>query len=224
MQRLKRPEQGFGMIEVLLAIGIALMMLTGISKLMSDARREMGAQSAAETLRAFQTAAQSYYEAHREAILKVTEDGTEASTYCQVQVGGGSSGVAAFDTGKHTCAFDASLLKARLLLPANARETNDSGERLVAILRQIYAEGEPTGHAEILIVAADASPDHSPGRHEKNLAVVANLGHSGGLVPDRDRGICNAHELQVCGNGWQIQLDNFLGAEQIERFKGQLQR
>jgi len=218
MQSVMRRQHGLGMVEVLLAIGIAVMMLTGISRLMSDARREMGAQSAAEGLRAFQTAAQAYYEGHREALLGATEDGTDASTYCV------AAGLAAFDTGKHTCAFDVAQLKARLLLPENARETNEYGDRLVAILRQIYADGQPTGHAEILIVAADGVSDGSPGRHEKNLAVVANLGHSGGLVPDRDLGVCNAHELQVCGNGWKVQLDNFLGAEQIEQFKGQLQR
>jgi type II secretory pathway pseudopilin PulG len=218
-------QRGMSMVEVLLAVSVAVLMLASMTRLMGDARQEMRAQAAADNIRSFQTAAQQYYEANSEALLAAMADGSNAGDYCRLNVDeDGDGGTAAYSTSRHTCAFDVSWLKAKLLLGENFRESTAQGEHLVAILRHIHDDdGEPTGNAELLVVAADATTDASESRHAFNLAVAGNLGFSGGLVPDRDRGVCNAYQYEVCGNGWKVDLRDFINASQLGSFSSQLQ-
>jgi len=220
-----KSQRGMSMIEVLLAVSVAVLMLASMTRLMGDARQEMRAQTAADGIRAFQTAAQQYYEANRDALLQAMVDGSDAEQLCRLGVDkNGNGGTLANSTTKHTCAFDASWLKAKLLLGENYRESTAQGERLVAILRHIHdQDGQPTGNAELLVVAAEGAPDPSESRHAFNLAVASNLGFSGGLVPDRDRGLCNARQYEVCGNGWKLDLRDFIDAGQLGHFSSQLQ-
>lgn len=223
---LKR-QRGVTLIEMVLAIGLSILLLTSLSTLLMDAQKEIRATDQAEGLQSFQRAAAEYFLAHRSALLKAMDDGTDGADLCRTHLNAdGSGGVLGVDLVRHTCRIDASLLKARRMLPATMAETNHNGERLIAIFRRLYEDdGDPTDSADMIILAIlepGRSYEASSRRFQTTQSTAALLGASGGYIPDQDRGVCravrNSSVYEVCGANWKITLSDYLSEAEIEAF------
>lgn len=230
MQRLTaRGQAGITLIEVLLAMGISVVMLSALAYLLFDSQQELSAKNTAERMQAFQRVAAQYYTAHRSYLLDAMDgdDSGEGAVYCQINIPEGEEvGSPAFSLEKHTCMIDASLLRARRLLPESLSVQNEHGERFLAVFRRIYDEDDlPTANVEMLVLTVlDQAQDYAPNRkrYTESLSVASNLGATGGVLPDGDRGNCLASRSQslfeVCGNGWKVALNDFLDDAQLGNF------
>lgn len=162
------------------------------------------------------------------------------------------SGGAGINDGKKTCAFDLSLLQAKGLWPRNMSVTIVNPEtggaaRWVAIVKRVRAAGPDNvpgntddtlgDDAQMLIVLAD---------EDGALAINANawkrdatlqrrvlsqsevLGQSGGFIPVGNIGPCRAvnqsgaNQIQVCGAGWSLDLNDWLDDAKYNALKGAL--
>lgn len=233
-----RRQAGISLIEVLLAMAISVVMLAGLAYLLFDSQQALRAKNAAEQMQAFQRVAAQYFSSHRSGMLKAMggdpdnpDDLESAALYCQVDVPRGEEfGTPAFNLGKHTCTIDASLLRAKRLLSDGQVSETPHGEKLVAVFRRIYDdEGLATGNVDMLVLTVlgpDVAYAANRKRYAESLEVAANLGATGGVLADGDRGNCKASRgsatYEVCGNGWKTSLDEFLDADQLSRFSALL--
>ncbi|TCT10724.1 hypothetical protein EDC22_105224 [Tepidamorphus gemmatus] len=228
---LKR-QGGFTLVEMVLAVGLTILMIASLSSLLLDAQREAKAGREAETLLAFQRAAAEYFLANRTSMMVAMESGEDPDRLCRTHLGNPLDGRPGADAVRHTCRVDASLLKARRLLPSGTAETNSYGERLIAIFRRIYDDdGDPTDNVEMVVLAA-LEPDRSYVRSDARLrvsqSVAAALGASGGTVADADRGLCRSvaadRVYEVCGSSWKVDLTLYLSESELSAFAQLLPR
>ena len=227
-------QRGVSLVESLLALAIAIVMLSALFFLLADGQTEMQAKNQAERIQAFQRVAAQYFVGNRSNMLEAMGDDAagEADEYCRINVpdDDAEGGEPSHDQGKHTCMVDASLLRARRLLPDDFKDATQHGEKLVAIFRRIYnKDGEATENADmvVLTVLADGSQYvANDRRHAENLSIASHLGATGGVLPDKDRGHCKAERssatYQICGNGWQLSLGDFLSNGQLDEFSALL--
>jgi type II secretory pathway pseudopilin PulG len=225
--RPRSRQRGLSLLEALLTTALLLAMLGGVARLLSDARDSLHAARAAERLQSFQTAAAEYLLANREPILDAMTTGNDGGQWCRMDLlPDGSGGTPSFDTTRRTCRIDATLLKAKGLLPPGHPGTTVQGETLVAIFRRVVQGSQLTGHVEMLMLATYAgTAAHVPDdrRYLRSVAASERLGASGGWVPDRDRGTCRAvrasSTYEVCGPGWKLDLRDFLTPGEIASFR-----
>ncbi|MFC0170741.1 hypothetical protein ACFFKC_21990 [Pseudoduganella danionis] len=124
----------------------------------------------------------------------------------------------------HTCAFDATNIKAKGVWPSGLQINMING-RYVAIVRQILAAGTPTGADGMLVVLSPLSNGNvltsgtvafsgDIARAAEQLQAGATaLGGTGGYIPPgKDTGACqyNATTKEVCGTNWKVNLADFL--------------
>jgi prepilin-type N-terminal cleavage/methylation domain-containing protein len=225
----KHGQRGFTVIEAMIGIAIAGLALATALTLFTKGDDQSVGRVKAEEIVSFQTLASQYFIANRadyEAALG--GDAAKAALLCRLNVAtDGSGGTVSTNPAKHTCAFDATLLRAKGLWPS-ASAVDLYGGRYVAILRQVMSTDAvpvPTGGEEMLIVFAPVSNGNvmtsgsvsfngDPKRAAAELkAGMDTLGASGGMIPPgADYGTCqyNGTTKQVCGKTWAVNLDDFI--------------
>lgn len=225
-------QRGFTLIEMVLAVGLTILMVASLGSLLLDAQREAKAGREAETLIAFQRAAAEYFLANRKALMEAMAIGEDPDELCRTHLVNSEGGRAGVDADRHTCRIDASLLKARRMLPSGTVETNGYGERLIAIFRRIHDDdGDPTDSAEMIVLAAlepDRSYVRSDARFQASQSATAALGATGGTVADADRGLCRSVAAsgvyEICGSNWKVDLSVYLSESELSAFAQLLPR
>jgi hypothetical protein len=232
-----KKQRGSFMFEALLAVLIVGMMAAYAVPMMQAGRIQENGKSTADSFSSFQQAAAQHFISNRSAYEAAMKDGTNADKVCMVGVDPvtGAGGAQANSVTKKTCAIDGSMLKYLKALPADLSLKNRYGESWVAIFRLIYdnqATPAPTGAVDMLVVSAAvagaAAPQVIPDaeRHKENLAAAGLVGGSGGLVPDADRATCVASKTggkyEVCGNGWRVNLSDFVDPTGVTAFADRL--
>jgi type II secretory pathway pseudopilin PulG len=228
----RRVPRGFALTDMLLAVAIGGLVIIGALPLLNRSSDDIGAKSIADDLRAFKTVAEAHFLANRTAYEAAMTNGTGAAALCKVGVAAdGTGGTVANDTTLHTCAIDGAMLRFLNVLPASIKDKNIYGEQWVAIYRQVYNAGVATGGVEAMYVSAAITTGGGAvlanARRYQNATVAGNsLGGGGGAVPDTDREICVAKKAittyQVCGDGWKVNLSDFVTAAQLATFANRL--
>lgn len=233
IKKVKRPnfrQRGFSIMEIMIGTALIASLLGSVMVLQARSNNETTGRNDADSLASFQQIVGQYMIANRTDIeAAMGGDATAAAAHCLVNVAAdGTGGTVSANSTKHTCAFDATLLRAKGVWP-NGMSVNVNGTgRWVAIVRQIWSGGATpaaTGADEVLIVQApiDGSGDvlttgtvtftgDVRRASEELSAGMAALGGSGGYVPPgKDYANCqyNATTKQVCGAGWVVTLSDF---------------
>lgn len=149
------------------------------------------------------------------------------------------SGGAAINDGLKTCAFDLSLLQALGTWPRHLPVVQRTADvnvdwRYVAIVRRVRGPGPDgllnnaddvlTNDAEMLVLRmAESAPTIAANawRNDRalqirTLSAVRELGSTGGFIPIGNAGACRANNsgaansIQVCGDGWQVDLAGWI--------------
>lgn len=229
-----KKQAGFGLYEQLLALALIVAMLGMLAPFMMKSVDERAAKATADDFALFQTAVSSHFLANRAAYIAAMKDGTGAEDICKVGVDPalGTGGFQTANTTMHTCAIDGAMLKYLQALPEGVRSRNRYGEQWVAIFKLVYtkvAPLEPTGGVEMLIVSAsiDGTADVvEPDARRYSEAVTASELIGGGVIPDTDRAVCRVSNTlsiyEACGNGWKINLGDFIDPDQLQQFKNRL--
>jgi type II secretory pathway pseudopilin PulG len=224
-------QAGFGMAELMVATAIAGSVIAFAIALTSRAKSDQVAHVVADDFTSFQNAAAQYFSANRTAMTAAMTGGTNASNFCQVNVASSGAGTLVNSVTLHTCAMDASQLKYANALPPGVASTNAYGQKWVAIFRAIYdsAGTTPTGSVDMLTVAVD---DNAPTsgvdkrRWDQVTEAAATAGGNMGVIPDGNRGSCKAERstntFKACGNGWSVDLSQFINATQLATFANAL--
>lgn len=233
VKSIKRPkirQQGFSIMEIMIGTALVASLLASVMVLQARSNNETTGRNDADSLASFQQLVGQYVVANRtEMDAAMSGDAAKAAIHCLINVAAdGSGGTVSSNSTKHTCAFDATLLRAKGVWP-NGMAVNVNGTgRWVAIVRQIWSGGgtpAATGADEVLIVQApiDASGNvlttgtvtfagDVRRASEELSAGMAALGGTGGYVPPgQDYANCqyNATTKQVCGAGWVVTLSDF---------------
>ena len=226
----KSKQLGLSIFETMIAIIVFAVVLQFAMKLQREGDDQQDGRQHADLMSSFMQMAVQYVSSNRAAYESATKDGTGASTYCRINVNSdGSGGSTVNDTTLHTCAFDATLLRAQGVWPSGLSVDADGGGRYVAIFRQIYTGGNPSGALEGIVVHSPQSGALSAVTTAdmkelttKLQAGVAALGGSGGFIPIGDFVTCKTERAsttyQACGNGWVVNLSNFISSAQLTTF------
>lgn len=161
----------------------------------------------------------------------------------------GANGTLAWSSTKKTCAMDATLLQAKSQwpgLPIDFQDPAMGGQwRYVAIFRRVMAPGPDSilgnaddvatdaadmmtlrmdgdGNLGTAVTAADWNKDVE--RKQRTGAARDALGSTGGTMPIGAVGWCTTNKTttQVCGNGWNVNLSDFLDATQLTTVRNKL--
>ncbi len=228
-----RHAGGFALFDLLLAAAVAGLLIAGIMPFMSRATEDLGSKAIADQLNLFKAGAQAHFQANRAAYDAAMKDGTGAANLCKigVNVTDGTGGTVANDTTLHTCAIDGTMLKYLQALSAGFPANNAYGEQWVVIYRQMWSGGQPTGSDEAFFAsAAITSGGGAVAANDRRFHIAVNAGSAfgsgGGAVPDTDRGVCIAQRssstYQACGDGWKINLGDFVSSTQLTTFANRL--
>lgn len=230
----RRRQRGMSIFEISLGTALMGLVIAYAMTINTRAGDQDAGRRDADSLSSFANMAAEYYTANRTAIDAAMRAGTLASTYCRLDVAAdGTGGTTAYSSTLKTCAIDPTLLRARNLWPAGM-SVEARGGRYVAIFRTIYdtqATPQPTGGVEVLIALAQTSGTLSPVTLNNRLtdevqAGMTALGGVGGYVPIGTMGACKALRssaaYEACGNGWKVNLANFVDAAQLTVFANAL--
>jgi len=231
--RQQRRQRGYFMMEIMAGIVVTGTMLAAAQGLNSVSDAQTSGRNDADSLADFQQLAGQWYSSNRTNYeTALGGDPTQTTLLCQVNVAAdGTGGTVVANATAHTCTFDATLLRASAgVWPAGKSVNVAGGGRWVAVARQIMSTDPtpvPTGAEEILFVlaaqdtsgnvlttGATATYSGNVARTGDSLAAGMNaLGGTGGYIPPgKDFGNCqyNATTKQACGNGWVVNLANFI--------------
>jgi hypothetical protein len=221
----------------MLAVALMGLVVSAAMPLIIAGQDEVAARSGADDQSSFQQMAAQHFISNRAAYEAAMADGTGAGSLCRVNVNpvDGSGGSQANSVSLHTCAVDTTMLAYLQALPREMRLTNRFGDRWVAIFRQLYDQQnqpKPNGGVDMLIVSSGlglsalgpVTPDDR--RHREITTAAAINGGVGGYVPDADRSTCVTsralEKYEVCGNGWKVNLGDFVDAAQVQLFSARL--
>lgn len=228
----RRLGRGFALADMMLAVAVMGLVMMAVIPMLNRNSNDANAKSISDDLANFKAAAQAHFTANRSAYDAAMADGTGASTLCKVGVAAdGSGGTVANSTTLHTCAIDGSMLTYLKAMPTTVKATNAYGEQWVAIYRQIYNAGVATGSDEAMFVSAAITTGGgavaaNDRRYRIATVAASTLGGSGGAVPDTDRQLCVATRsnstYQVCGDGWKVNLSDFISSTQLTAFGARL--
>lgn len=235
MNHVMKSARGFSILEIMVAIALLGSVLAFAMQTTRRGESQATGRSNADALSSFQQIAAQYFISNRTALEAAMDAGTEAGTKCLLNVNAdGTGGTQANSTTKKTCAFDATLLRKMNLWPVGVSVDAPGGGRYVAILRRIYDTAAPpvaTGAVDMLVVVARpdgaltaVGPDAQ--RTEELASSMTTMGGNGGIVPVGNMGACAAVRgsatYQVCGNGWKVNLADFVDATQVTTFSNAL--
>lgn len=211
----------------LIVMGLVLVMAL---KMTTTGEDQSAGRTNAEGISSFSQLASQYFLANRTAINSAMTDGTEKSEYCVINLNAdGTGGTVAQSTSKHTCAFDATLLRAKGVWPTGM-STDVVGGRYVAIARQIYDNATlpvATGGVDLLIVLASPTGTLTPVKTDARkttelISSMTTLGGTGGIVPVGAMGACKTNRslsiYEICGNGWKVNLSDFINPTEVTTF------
>jgi len=236
-------QKGFTIIELIIGLAIIATVIASVFKMQTQNTVIETARINAENLAAFQKLAAQYIIANKSGIITATQDGSTAQQHCVIgatgyDTGSGNltGGSIANDLTLHTCAFDAILLYQKGLWPSLAVPAANA-DRWVAIVRQIYSgsPATPTGNLEVIFVKASGTGNLAgngiiPWSKDPMKSLAANeaakvLGGTGGAIPVGNTGVCQATKagaVQACGNGWKVDLSQFISGSQLTTVKNAL--
>lgn len=229
-----KHAHGFVLLEIMIGVVILGTVLGFALALQRNNDAAQSGRGSGEQLAAFIQVANTFFVANRSAIDAAMVDGTGADQWCKSDVApDGTGGVQTNSPTKHTCAFDASLLIAKGVWPAAVAQGTRDG-KFVVIFRKSY-DTQPTpvatGGVEALFMIASRDGTLTPAsldadRTEALTTGKSALGAPGGLVPIGDLGSCVASaglaQLEVCGNGWKVNLNDFVDAPELAVFAAAL--
>ncbi len=227
----RQGQSGYFLLEIIIGLGVAGLVLAYTFGVLATGQDQADGRTDADSLASFSQLSSQYFLSNRTAIELAMTDGTAAATYCKINVAAdGTGGTTTSSTTKHTCAFDTTQLRAKGLWPASLSPDTANGNRPVAIFRQIYDTATPpvaTGGVDVLIVQASktgtlTAAHTDPHTTQTLLAAQSTLGGVGGMVPVGDLGPCSAKRstatYQVCGNGWKVNLTDFVDSSALTTF------
>lgn len=229
---MKRVQRGFSIMEAMLSMALLAAVLAYALQLSQAGEDQAVGRNNADALSSFSQLAGQYFLANRAAMEAAMKDGTDAAKYCKIDVAAdGTGGTVANSVSKHTCALDATMLRAQGLWP-QAMSTSTMGGRYVGIFRLVHdSGGEPTGVVDAIFVLASLDgtlqPATQDARRLEEMATGQNsLGGIGGVVPVGRVGDCVTSRVsstfQVCGNGWKLNLADFIDPAQMTTFANAL--
>lgn len=229
--QLKNKQKGFGLVEIILGLVIAGALLGYALRMSTRAESQSIGRARADVQASFQQLASQFFYNNRSDIeAAMAGDAAKAALYCLIDVAAdGTGGTNTMNATKRTCAFDSTLLRAKKLWPPGQNINLNEAGRYVAIARQVMSTDStpvPTGADEMFVVVAQLASDGKvlttgsatfTGDPAKAMAEAKGgmdaLGGSGGYIPPgKDIGPCkyNATTKQACGNGWVVNLSDFL--------------
>lgn len=230
-----KKQRGLALQDMMLAVAILGFITAASLPLIGRNVDDLTSQSVAADWQSFKAIAEQHFVANRSAYEAAMTDGTGADALCKINVNtaDGTGGIVANSTTLHTCAIDTSMLQYFRVLPDTIRTTNVYGEKWVAIYRLIYNTATPpvpTGGVESIIVSADVTGVGgavAADSHRYQVAKsAADYVNGGGVVPDADRTTCTASKatstFQACGNGWQVNLADFIDPASMVAFGNRL--
>jgi len=222
----RRKQDGWTMAEVLAATAAGGFVLSTAFMMQQKADDQETGRATADLMSSFQQVAVQYFAANRVDIeAAMAGDATKAGVHCLINVADdGTGGTVSVGTVNHTCAFDATNLKAKGVWPTGIPINAGTG-RYVAITRQVMAAGVPTGADEMLVVLAPVQGGSVmtsgsipfTGDLKRTMEQIqsgsTSLGGAGGFIPPgQDYAQCqyNGSTKQVCGSTWSVNLADFL--------------
>jgi hypothetical protein len=218
------------LLEIIIAVGVLGTLMLLASRIEGRADRESDGRTTADAQVAFMNAAAQRFLDNRVAYENAMKDGTGAASLCLVSVNAdGSGGTQASSVSTHTCAFDTTYLRAKNVWPPNA-SVNEADGRYAVILRMVYdnqATPQPTGGDEALFVLMRPDGILQPvavdgQRLDETVSTMRAIGGMGGFIPVGDVGPCKSVRAsatyQACGNGWKVNLSDFIDAPQLAVF------
>jgi hypothetical protein len=221
-----RTQWGSGLLELLLSLAVMATVSLSVINMSQRAQSKERGRWMADTLQSFTQVAAQYFIANRSAIeIILSGELKEAAQFCAINVTDKTpSGVPSANALKHTCAVDASFLRARGLWPESL-PLNAGQSRWAAVFRQLQAPDGGSAAQEMLVFlavldqgsiktqGATAYTGLMPEFVEQTQASLASLGAMGGYIPPgKDYGACQYNALlkQACGQGWRVNLEDFL--------------
>ena len=210
----------------MLSLGVMAAVTLSVITMNDKAQNKERGRLAADALQSFTQIAAQYFIANRVELENIMSgDLSHAANFCAINLSSANpNGVLAANALKRTCAIDTSLLKAKGLWPESL-PTNTGANRFVAVFRQLTIQNVANGADEVLVFSApldqgairtqgEAPFTASVGQFvEQTHASLASLGAMGGFIPPgKDYGAClyNDRIKQACGQGWKINLSDFL--------------
>ncbi|WP_186510826.1 type II secretion system protein [Caenimonas sedimenti] len=224
----RRLQRGALLVELVIGAAVLGLVIAYVLDMQRQNDVQLKAKSDAEAQSMFIQVASQYFLNNRTAYDAAMDTGVSANQYCMLGVNAdGTGGTQANSTTLHTCAFDATLLVAKGLWPEGlSTETKDG--RFTVILRRIYdATPAATGGHEAFFVLASPSGALTSASMNRDTSTAlaagkASLGTVGGYVPVGNMGGCSAvrstSTYQACGEGWQVNLSNFISPTELTTF------
>lgn len=231
----RRRSAGTSLLEIMIGIAILGGVLAVVGRIENRSDHQTTGRTNADSQATFQNLAAQYFLDNRAAYEAAMKDGTDAAVLCRINLqADGTGGLQANSTVKKTCAFDATLLRARSVWPAGA-SVDEAFGRYVLILRMPYDTAtppKPTGGVEGLFAVMQpggtlaASGPMTGDLVEELTTSMRTLGGVGGLTPIGNTGPCAAMRstatYESCGNGWKVNLADFVDAAQLAVFANAL--
>lgn len=224
----RRKHRGAMLVEFLIGAAVLGLVINYFLDLQRQNDVQVKAKADAEAQSMFIQVASQYFLNNRSAFDTAMDTGTGANQYCMLGVNAdGTGGTQANSTTLHTCAFDANLLVAKGLWPSGLSTSTKNG-RFTMILRRVYdSTPAATGGHEAFFVLASTTGSLSAVTMTRETSTAlaagkASLGTVGGYVPVGNMGGCAAirttSTYQACGEGWQVNLANFISSAQLTTF------
>jgi len=225
LRRIAR-NHGFAMMELMIGLSMLALLVFGGVEMGARVQRLNAAHEDAEAMASFSQLVGQYWVANRAAIeLVMSGQSQVGSVYCATNVSlNGLSLTPSFDTLKHTCVIDSTLLQAKGLWP-QSMPTQRANNRWVAAFRQITNLNEVTGADEVFMFMSPLQNGQlmTQGEVKINLplqayveqfqASMSELGGMGGFVPPLQTvGNClyTSAVQQACGREWRVAISDFL--------------
>lgn len=225
-KKFMRTQWGGGLLELLLSLAVLSTVSLSVINMSQKAQSKERGRSVADALQSFTQVAAQYFIANRLAIETILSgELKEAPQFCAINVTNNiPSGVPSANALKRTCAIDTSFLRARGLWP-ESMPLDVGRSRWAAVFRQLPATdaGRVSEELFVFLAALDQGLIKTQGDTvyteslsefvDQTQASLASLGAMGGFIPPgKDYGACqyNARLRQACGQGWRVNLEDFL--------------
>ena len=229
-----KRQSGSLLVELMIVVTIIGSILAWNMKLGSSSDNQTAGMNQGDQQSSFQDLAGQFFLNNRTNIeAAMAGDPTQAAIYCLINVApDGTGGTVTMNATKHTCTFDTTLLRAMGSAagwPPAADVNTPSRTRFVAVARQIMSTDPvpvPTGADDMFIAQAQLTntgdvmtsgtasfTGDALRAVQEAKAAMDVLGAAGGYIPPgKDTGKCqyNATVQQACGNGWVVNLSDFL--------------
>ena len=221
-------QAGNSLLELILSLGVMAVISMSVVIMNSKAQSQEKGRLASDAIQSFTQLAAQYFIANRsalESVMSGAADPSLAPGSCAINItSSNTSGVPTANPSQHTCTIDATLLQAKGLWPLSM-PINQGSHRYVAIFHQLPSADASSSADEVLVLVAEVQNGviKTQGSAvytapltefvEQTAASLASLGAQGGFIPPgKDFGTCryNTQIKEACGQGWKVNLADFL--------------